>query len=576
MKRSTLRILALLMMLVMVLAACTSGKEAGDTSAQTKAPAVQKSADSTAKEEAQAPDKVFDKHVTITVNNRNAEVLGADALWDFFSEKFNTTIEPIPMSFNERHEKARIWVSSGDMPDLLWMDLDEKMFAEYANWVRQGMFRAYPSIEDLRSDYPNLAANYDLPNNQNDELMTIDGKQYAHPGYRGALDKPYMSGMGWTYRADWAEKLDMRKDGDIYTWEEWIDLVRAFIDKDPGGNGTGKTIGMGTEIFYFPHAFGVYQTSAEYGFGAFSPKDGKYVWTAARPETLDGLKEVKRLWDAGIIWQDNPLGLAPTDQYTAGLMGVIFNFPGIGGLQNMRNALKENFPDIDARLATTAANVIGPEGTLWLKQSQNYWGGVVMSKNISDDQMNRWLAMLDWLLTEEGYLFRKYGLPDVDYVKAADGTVTCLWPEDPANPGLQMDPYPKNVRDFYMYSTSDIDESILRSPNYSQAAIDDWLGKMDFLYTNGFVRTFDFKSSYLSAPHKDQSGNFITEVTDKMVELITTATADELPGLWTAWIESMNPKVQPVLDELNSMIDDIPVEKPPRTVEETLGITNWK
>lgn len=576
MKSTLTKITALWVILAMLLTGCAPAASTTPGSDPSADPGATTSSDPAATDGTPAVAPDMQEPVTLTVNNRNAEVLGDDALWDFFTEKFNVTIEPIPMSFNERHEKARIWVSTGDMPDLLWMDLDEKMFAEYANWVRQGMFTAYPSIEELRTIYPNLAAHYDLPNNKNDELMTIDGAQYAHPGYRGALDKPYLSGMGWTYRADWAETLGMRNEGDIYTWQEWTDLIKAFIEQDPGGNGSGKTLGMGTEIFYFPQAFGVYQSSSELGFGAFSTQDGEYVWTAARPETLEGLQEVKKLWDEKIIWQDNPLGLAPTDQYTAGLMGTIFTFPNIGGLQNMRNTMTENFPDIDARKASAAAYVIGVDGTMWLKESQNYWGGVVMSNEITDAQKDRWLAMLDWLVTDEGYLFRKYGLKDIDYRIESDGTVTCLWPDDPNNPGLLDDPYPDSVRDLYMYATSDIDESILRSYSFSEDSITDWTTKMDFLYENGFVRSFDFKSSYLSAPNKDQSGNFITEVSDKMVELLTTSSAEELPGLWNAWIESMDPKVQPVLDELNSMVEEIPVEKEPKTVENTLGITDWK
>ena len=133
--------------------------------------------------------------------------------------------------------------------------------------------------------WPNLAAYYQLENNVGDELMTIDGKWYAHTMLRDNPEYNFMSGMSWIYRRDWAKKLNLYQEDDIYTWDEWVELNKAFIEQDPGENGAGKTIGMGTELFYFPNAFGVYQTSNQYGYGAFSPKDGKYEWTAARPET---------------------------------------------------------------------------------------------------------------------------------------------------------------------------------------------------------------------------------------------------------------------------------------------------
>ena len=45
---------------------------------------------------------------------------------------------------------------------------------------------------------------------------------------------------------------------------------------------------------------------------------------------------------------------------------------------------------------------------------------------------------------------------------------------------------------------------------------------------------------------------------------INTATAEELPELWQQWIDQMTPRIQPVLDELNTMIEQVPQEAQPR------------
>ena len=78
------------------------------------------------------------------------------------------------------------------------------------------------------------------------------------------------------------------------------------------------------------------------------------------------------------------------------------------------------------------------------------------------------------------------------------------------------------------------------------------------------MRRFDYESSYLSAPNKNRSGNFSTETSDMMIELITTASAEELPELWNNWLIKMRPKVQPVLNELNTMISNVPEEAEPK------------
>lgn len=506
----------------------------------------------------------FSKKLTISTNVQNAEAVPGTALWDTFLEKFNVDLELIPMTFNERHEKARVWVSSGDMPDLMWMDLDEKMFAEYANWVEQSMFQAYPELATIEANWPNLAANYNIETNVGDELMTINGKQYAHPIIRDNPEYNYMSGMSWMYRRDWAKTLNMYQEDDIYTWDEWVALNKAFIEQDPGANGAGKTVGMGTELFYFPNAMGVYQTSAEFGYGAFSPLDGEYVWTAARPETLEGLQIAKDLYDQKIIWPDNPLGQTPDDTYKAGLMGSVFNNFTVDRVYGVRKALKENFPDIDESEAGALAKVLGPDGTAWCKQSQCYWGAVVMSANIGEEKMNRWLDMLDWMISDEGVYFRAYGIEGTDWEYDADGNVKCLWPESTVLAGTQADPYPNNCRTWFSWYAAGISAADAPKANYPQSYVDDTNAKFEFMRDQGFMRSYDYESSYLSAENKNKSGNFTTEVSDKMIELITTASAEELPTLWNDWIASMDAKVQPVLDELNSMITDVPTQAEPK------------
>ncbi len=502
--------------------------------------------------------------VSYTANVEKGESVPGTALWESFQQRFNVTIELIPMAFNDRHDMVRLWVSSNNVPDLMWMDLDESMFAEYANWALHGMFSAYPALDDLERRWPNIADYFNEKDFVGDELMTIDGKQYAYPCRRENPEFNYMSSMGWMYRRDWAKQLGLYRENDVYTWEEWVELNRAFVEKDPGGNGAGRTIGMGTELYYFPSAMGVYQTSAEYGYGAYSPKDGRYVWTAAREETLQGLLIAKRLYDDGIIWQDNPLGQAPDNAYAAGLMGSEFNQFTLARIYAIRKSLKENFPDLDENEAGALAKVIGPDGTIWCKQSQCYYGAVLMAADIGREKMERWLDMLDWMLTEEGVAFRAYGIEGKDWQYGADGEIQCLWPESKVLRGVQVDPYPDGSRIFFQRYAGAISQQEAPSYAYPQQYIEDADEYFHFLRDNGFMRTFDYESSYLSAEHKNSVGNVTAQAMEEMTRLITTATAEELPALWQQWIDQMEPRIEPVLDELNTMIQQVPTEEEPR------------
>lgn len=143
--------------------------------------------------------------MTISTNITDADKMGNDALYDYICEKFNMQWNFIPMQFGERHDKARLWVASGDVPDLLWMDLNENLYTEWLQWVKDGTFKAYP--DDL-SPWPNLKAAFDMM--IGDDLMRVDGKLYATVAKQDLTEYGYGVPMMFVYRADWAEALGLR------------------------------------------------------------------------------------------------------------------------------------------------------------------------------------------------------------------------------------------------------------------------------------------------------------------------------------------------------------------------------
>lgn len=503
-------------------------------------------------------NKNSDSKVIISCIMFDVESVGHDEMWEFIEDKFNVEFEFISVTEDDFEEKTQLLIATNEMPDLMWLDLDESNFSTYANWVQQESFSPMPSLEELKEKYPNLYNLYTADNNYGDELMTINGLQYAHPCIRDNADVDFLSGMGWMYRRDWAKELGLYKENDIYTWDEWVDLCQAFIDKDPGGNGA-KNIGMGTASYYFPSAFGVYQSSSEYGFGTFTLVNGNYQWTAAQDETLLGLKEAKKLWDNGLIWQDNFLGTSPDSYYTSGLMGMIFQNFTVGRYNTFLQTVKDDFPEKNAEDVCALAKVIGQDGTYWAKQSQCYYGVVTMSANISDEVKERWLTMLDWFVSKEGNLFIQYGIEGKDY-EIVDGSVKCLWEESEDDPSILIDPYPDGARLFYECYVGAVDVSIAPPVIYSMQAIDAVNSQYKYMLDNAFIRRFDYQSSYISTPKKDAYPTLQTDMESKMAEIIVNGSAETLENEWNAWVSDKMPKVQEIIDELNVSIEDKPIE----------------
>ena len=305
MNRNRCIALALCCLLLLALFGCApSGTEQSPSGQPQSDAAGTQSPDGQAGEE--SPDAgeagAYETPVTISTNITDADKMGNDALYDYICEKFNMQWNFIPMQFGERHDKARLWVASGDVPDLLWMDLNENLYTEWLQWVKDGTFKAYP--DDL-SPWPNLKAAFDMM--IGDDLMRVDGKLYATVAKQDLTEYGYGVPMMFVYRADWAEALGLRAEDDVYTWDEFWDMVEACIQQDPGGNGAGKTYGAVAPQWYFPDCFGIWQTQDKvYGTEetSFAAIDGEYVWVPATDNYLTGLKEATELYQRGIIWPD--------------------------------------------------------------------------------------------------------------------------------------------------------------------------------------------------------------------------------------------------------------------------------
>lgn len=504
--------------------------------------------------------------ITITCTMFDATSVGKDDMWKYLEKKFNVNFEFIPVTDDNFEEKNQLLIATQQMPDLMWLDLDESNFSQYSSWVKQGCFSAMPSLSELQSLYPNIYAQYSQENNLGDELMTINGKQYAHPCIRDNADMNFMSGMGWMYRRDWAKSLNLYNENDIYTWDEWIELCTAFLNEDPGNNGL-QNIGMGTASYYFPMAFGVYQTSSEYGFGSFTVKNGEYKWVAGEDETLQGLLETKKLWDNGLIWQDNYMGESPDSYYTSGRMGMLFQNITLSRFNSLRETTKVMQPNANVDDACALAKVIGPDGTLWAKQSQCYYGAVVMSSKIKSEVKEKWLEILNWLMGDEGSLFIKYGIPDVDY-KIVDNKAVCLWPTSETDPSIQIDPYPSGSRLFYECYVGAPDANIAPSVNYNKKVIETYNNHMNFMKENAFIRRFDYESSYFSSTTKDSYSNLQSDTEDKMMQLIVNGKYNTLVSEWNAWVTSKRNKVDPIVVELNSLITNKPIEHEKKNYEQ--------
>lgn len=538
--------LALVLILALGCVACSAPAQAPEDAAD---PAVQ-SPEAPAAE----TDSAFAEHVTFTMNTTSDPPAEDDALWNYYTDKFNFTVDWVPLQYAERFDKLRIWIATDDLPDVVWIGLNDVIYSEYITWMNSGMFAEVPSLDA----YPNIQAMYDQEAMLGDELCTFDGKLMSLPAMRDSASYDFMINMGIGYRADWAEKLGMRNEGDVYTWDEFMNLLQAFIEQDPGGNGAGNTYGLCTRMGYFPDILGIWQTNPTpwtFEEPGYIEMDGQYVWYPSTDAYIEGLKIVKDLYDRGIIWPDNVIDSSETlyrELYVAGQMGAMAQNLSLGFVSQVRDDMIKVDPSLERDKVYAIAKISNPgtEDEFYQHAVASYWSCVAFSLKATDAQKDRFLATQDWNLSPEGLNLGLYGLEGTDFTVNDDGSINLLWEKDEA--GTYVDPYP--FREYYtrlsVYDNAANFTNVSKNPQ----DVEDVRSAMDWSVENigDKVKVLDYVQTYTTTPNKDKLGTFTAQTKAKVIDLLANSTGDTIEADWRAWIAEMMPQVQPVLDDLNA------------------------
>lgn len=538
--------LALVLILALGCVACSAPAQAPEDAADPAAQSPEAPAAET--------DSAFAEHVTFTMNTTSDPPAEDDALWNYYTDKFNFTVDWVPLQYAERFDKLRIWIATDDLPDVVWIGLNDVIYSEYITWMNSGMFAEVPSLDA----YPNIQAMYDQEAMLGDELCTFDGKLMSLPAMRDSASYDFMINMGIGYRADWAEKLGMRNEGDVYTWDEFMNLLQAFIEQDPGGNGAGNTYGLCTRMGYFPDILGIWQTNPTpwtFEEPGYIEMDGQYVWYPSTDAYIEGLKIVKDLYDRGIIWPDNVIDSSETlyrELYVAGQMGAMAQNLSLGFVSQVRDDMIKVDPTLERDKVYAIARISNPgtEDEFYQHAVASYWSCVAFSLKATDAQKDRFLATQDWNLSPEGLNLGLYGLEGTDFTVNDDGSINLLWEKDEA--GTYVDPYP--FREYYtrlsVYDNAANFTNVSKNPQ----DVEDVRSAMDWSVENigDKVKVLDYVQTYTTTPNKDKLGTFTAQTKAKVIDLLANSTGDTIEADWRAWIAEMMPQVQPVLDDLNA------------------------
>ena len=245
-----LAILLCLSMLVGVMAGCNGGGTSS-TSGTTDTSSTADTGDSEASgDEASASetseDGVTNKGTTLPIVNEpvtlnvvkerhmldTTESYNEKAAWANITEETGITIEWTELAAGTAAERIPLMLSSGDLPDVFWAALSDAQ-------VLQNESNLF-AMEDYMEDFaPNSLATY--------EQLGVDWKQIATTpsghifGFLGRYESLYENtgdGIQIINKA-WLDKVGM----DVpTTLDEFTEVLRAFKEQDPNGNGQADEI----------------------------------------------------------------------------------------------------------------------------------------------------------------------------------------------------------------------------------------------------------------------------------------------------------------------------------------------
>lgn len=210
-------------------------------------------------------------------------------------KKLNVKVEIVTVPWDQEVNTLNLKMSSKEEIDIIQ--------AETANtWVKWAKEDLVYNIGDLikgkEKDYSFINS---IINAESFKGLKVDGKAYYIPGSHHGQD------WGMFVRQDWLDKLGLKQPK---TTDELYDVLKAFKEKDPDGNGKADTIGYQAtmpaadnfgDFDPIMHAFGG-------SFGGFFEdyviRDGKVVPLETTNDTKAGFQFINKLYREGLINAD--------------------------------------------------------------------------------------------------------------------------------------------------------------------------------------------------------------------------------------------------------------------------------
>lgn len=215
----------------------------------------------------------------------------------YFKEKLNVvnTTKFEANDGTDYSQKVSMAIVSGDIPDIMVVPDYSTLQQLYDNDLIADLTDAY---EKAASD--RIKEIYDSYGGRVLDSAKFDGKLMAIP----TTEISHGPGILWL-RKDWMDKLGLQEPKSL---EDVENIIAQFIEKDPGGNGSGKTVGLVVDNENVAGVSGgQYSLNNIFALHGAYPKqwmddgNGNAVYGSIQPEMKPALTKLADMYKKGLI-----------------------------------------------------------------------------------------------------------------------------------------------------------------------------------------------------------------------------------------------------------------------------------
>ncbi|WP_274365831.1 ABC transporter substrate-binding protein [Paenibacillus thermotolerans] len=340
-------------------------------------------------------------------------------------QKFNVKIKWDLAPSDALKDRRQLLLASGDYPEVFLEGGFNR--TDLLTYGKQGVFIP---LNDLIDKYaPNIKALMEKKPYLKDAMTAPDGNIYALPRVNECYHCTY-SQKYWMNQ-EWLDKVGLKVPT---TTDELYTVLKAFKEQDPNGNGkkdeiplTGapnKSVWNGNIDAFIMNAF-IYNDNDKY----LTLNDGKVDFAANKPEWKEGIKFMHKLYADGLI---DSAAFTQNDQ----AIGQLGNREGDEVVGSVTTALLSYLLNVwDDAITRHQHWVIvpplkGPNGVQLAGVSQGFGSfPFVITNKASEEQQIAAIKIADYAFSEEGALLSEYGVEEgVGWNKAQAGELN-IWGE---------------------------------------------------------------------------------------------------------------------------------------------------